>query len=97
VLEISDTGAVALGGESHIVNPLYAARKINATKRISFCMQAAAAGIAFVATLVLMLISEQALMTPVLFALYYLGWTVASLILSFALVNKRTLYLSREK
>ena len=97
VLEISDTGAVALGGESHIVNPLYAARKINATKRISFYMQAAAAGIAFVATLVIMLISGQAFMTPVLFALYYLGWTVASLILSFALVNKRTLYLGREK
>ena len=29
VLEISDTGAVALGGEAHIVNPLYAAKKIN--------------------------------------------------------------------
>ena len=97
VLEISDTGAVALGGESHIVNPLYAARKINTTKRISFYLQAAAAGIAFVATLIIMLISGQAVMTPVLFSLYYLGWTVASLILSFALINKRTLYLGREK
>ena len=97
VLEISDTGAVALGGESHIVNPLYAAKKIYTAKRISFYMQAAASGIAFVATLVLMLISQQALLSPALFGLYYLGWTVASLILSFALINKRTLYLNREK
>ena len=97
VLEISDTGAVALGGESHIVNPLYAAKKINMTKRISFYMQAAAAGIAFVATLVMMLLSQQTLLTPALFGLYYLGWSVASIILSFALVNKRTLYLNREK
>ena len=97
VLEISDTGAIALGGESHIVNPLYAAKKINMTKRISFYMQAAAASIAFVATLVMMLLSQQALLTPALFGLYYLGWSVASVILSFALVNKRTLYLNREK
>ena len=97
VLEISDTGAVALGGESHIVNPLYAAKKINKTKRISFFMQIAAAGIAFVGTLVLMLLSLQSVLTPALFGLYYLAWTVASLILSFVLVNKRTLYLSREK
>ena len=97
VLEISDTGAIALGGESHIVNPLYAAKKINLTKRISFYMQAAAAGIAFVATLVMMLLSQQTLLTPALFGLYYLGWSVASVILSFALVNKRTLYLNREK
>ena len=97
VLEISDTGAVALGGESHIVNPLYAAKKINKTKRISFFMQVAAAGIAFVGTLVLMLLSLQSVLTPALFGLYYLAWTVASLILSFVLVNKRTLYLSREK
>ena len=97
VLEISDTGAIALGGESHIVNPLYAAKKINMTKRISFYMQAAAASIAFVATLVMMLLSQQALLTPALFGLYYLGWSVASIILSFALVNKRTLYLNREK
>ncbi len=97
VLEISDTGAVALGGEAHIVNPLYAAKKINKAKRISFFMQAAAAGIAFVGTLVLMLISQQSILTPALFGLYYLGWTVASLILSFALINKRTLYLNREK
>ena len=97
VLEISDTGAVALCGEAHIVNPLYAAKKINKTRRISFYMQAAAAGVAFVGTLILMLISQQSILTPALFCLYYLGWTVASLILSFALVNKRTLYLSREK
>ena len=97
VLEISDTGAVALGGESHIVNPLYAAKKINKVKRISFYLQAAAAGIAFIATLVTMLVSQQAILTPALFGLYYLGWTVASLILSFTLVNKRTLYLGREK
>lgn len=97
VLEISDTGAVALGGESHIVNPLYAAKKIHTAKRISFYMQAAAAGIAFVATLVMMLLSQQTLLTPALFGLYYLGWSVTSIILSFALINKRTLYLNREK
>ena len=97
VLEISDTGAVALGGERRIVNPLYAAKKINETKRISFYMQAAAAIVSFVGTLVLMLLSKQSLLTPALFGLYYLGWTVASAILSFAFVNRRTLHLEHEK
>ncbi len=97
LLEISDTGAVALGGEEHIVNPLYAAKKINETKRISFYLQAAAAAISCVGTLVLMLLSQETLLTPAVFGLYYLGWTVASAIISFALVNRRTLYLGREK
>ena len=97
VLEISDTGAVALGGEGHIVNPLYAAKKISKTQRLSFYLQVAAAAISCVGTLVLMLLAQQALLTPALFGLYYLGWTVASAITSFVLVNRHTLYLSREK
>lgn len=97
VLEISDTGAVALGGEGHIVNPLYAAKKISKTQRLSFYLQVAAAAISCVGTLVLMLLAQQALLTPALFGLYYLAWTVASAIASFVLVNRRTLYLSREK
>ena len=97
LLEISDTGAVALGGEKRIVNPLYAAKRINQIKRISYYLQAAAASISFVATLVIMLISQQDILTPALFCLYYLGWTMASLVFSFALVNRGTLYLNREK
>ena len=97
LLEISDTGAVALGGEGHIVNPLYAARQINKTKRISFYLQLAACGVAFVGTLILTLLSLSSYLTPMMFGLYYLGWTLASAILSFALVNRRTLYLERKK
>ena len=97
LLEISDTGAVSLSGEGHIVNPLYAAKKVNEVKRISFYLQLAASAISFVGTLVLMLLSLQSHLTPVVFGLYYLGWTVASAILSFALINRRTLYLGREK
>ena len=97
LLEISDTGAVALGGESHIVNPLYAAKKVNEVKRISFYLQLAASAISFLGTLVLMLLSLSFYLTPMLFGLYYLGWTVASAIFSFALINRRTLYLGREK
>jgi len=97
LLEISDTGAVALGGEGHIVNPLYAAKKVNEVKRISFYLQLAASAISFVGTLVLMLLSLQSHLTPAVFGLYYLGWIVVSAILSFALVNRRTLYLGREK
>ncbi len=97
LLEISDTGAVALGGEKHIVNPLYAAKRVNEVKRISFCLQLAASAISFVGTLVLMLLSLSSYLTPMTFGLYYLGWTVASAILSFALINRRTLYLGREK
>ena len=96
-LEISDTGAVSLDGEGHIVNPLYAAAKINETKKITFWMQLVAACVGCVGTLVLMLLSLGAHLTPVVFALYYLGWTLASLILSLVLVNRRTLHLSREK
>lgn len=97
LLEISDTGAVALGGERHIVNPLYAAKKVNEVKRISFYLQLAASVISFVGTLVLMLLSLSSYLTPMVFGLYYLGWTVASAILSFVLVNRHTLYLSRQK
>lgn len=97
LLEISDTGAVALGGEGHIVNPLYAARQINKTKRISCYLQLVACGISFVGTLVLMLLSLSSYLTPLVFGLYYLGWTVATAVLSFILVNRRTLYLERQK
>ncbi len=97
LLEISDTGAIALGGEAHIVNPLYAAKKINETKRLSFYLQAAAAVIACVGVLVAMLLSHQAILTPALFGLYYLAGIVVSAILSGALVNKQTLHLKREK
>ena len=97
LLEISDTGAIALGGEKHIVNPLYAAKRVNEVKRLSFYLQLAASGISFVGTLVLMLLSLTSYLTPMTFGLYYLGWTVASAILSFALINRRTLYLGREK
>ena len=97
VLEISDTGAVSLGGEAHIVNPLYAAKKINKTRRLSFYMQAAAAAIAFLGTLVIMLISQQSILTPILFGGYYLAWILATAILSGVLVSRRTLYLKREK
>ena len=97
LLEISDTGAVALGGEGRIVNPLYAAKKIYAVKRISFYLQLAASIISFVGTLVLMLLSLSSYFTPMVFGLYYLGWTVVSAILAFSLINRRTLYLGREK
>ena len=97
LLEISDTGAIALGGEKHIVNPLYAAKRVNEVKRLSFYLQLAASGISFVGMLVLMLLSLTSYLTPMTFGLYYLGWTVASAILSFALINRRTLYLGREK
>ena len=97
VLEISDTGAVSLGGEAHIVNPLYAAKKINRTKRISFYMQAVASAVAFLGTLVITLLSKQSLLTPALFGTYYLAWIIASTILSFTLISRRTLHLKREK
>ena len=97
VLEISDTGAVSLGGEAHIVNPLYAAKKINQTKRISFYMQAVASAVAFLGTLVITLLSKQSLLTPALFGTYYLAWIIASTILSFTLISRRTLHLKREK
>lgn len=97
LLEISDTGAVSLAGESRIVNPLYAAKKINTAKRISFYLQAAAAAVACIGTLVMMLLSMQSYLTPAVFSLYYLGWTVASIVCTFALVNRHTLHLNREK
>lgn len=97
LLEISDTGVVALGGEEHIVNPLYAAKKVNEAKRLSFGLQLAASAISFAGTLVLMLLSHSSYLTPLMFGLHYLGWTVASAIASFVLVNRRTLYLGREK
>ena len=97
LLEIADSGAIALGGEGRIVNPLYAAKKIYAVKRISFYLQLAASAISFVGILVLMLLSLSSYLTPMVFGLYYLGWTVVSAILSFALINRRTLYLGREK
>ena len=97
VLEISDTGAVALGGEDHIVNPLYAAKKINKAKQIGFCIQAVAAAIACVGTLIIMLLSKQEILTPALFGMYYFAGILASIILSFTLVNKQTLHLKREK
>lgn len=97
LLEISDTGAVALGGESHIVNPLYAAKKINEIRKISFYLQAAAALTACIGTLVLMLLSQQSLLTSAFFGFYYLAWIVVSAILSLSIINKRTLHLKREK
>ena len=97
LLEISDTGAVALGGEARIVNPLYAAKKIYATKKISFLLQALASVAAFVGVLVFMLTSQQAILSPSLFGLHYLAWILASAILSFININKRTLHLRREK
>ena len=97
LLEISDSGAVALGGEGRIVNPLYAAKRVNEVKRISFYLQLAASVVSFIGTLVLMLLSLSSYLTPMVFGLYYLGWTVASAILSFVLVNRHTLYLSRQK
>ena len=97
LLEISDTGAIALGGEAHIVNPLYAAKKIRKAKQISFYLQAVAAVIACLGTLIAMLTSNQAILTPALFGLYYLAWTVVSAILSGVLINKSTLHLKREK
>ncbi len=97
LLDISDTGAVSLGGEGHIVNPLYAAKKIYKAKHIGFMMQLAAAAIAFIGVPAIIFASQQALLTPALFGLYYLGWTVASAVASFILVNKRTLHLTREK
>lgn len=97
LLEISDSGAVSLGGEGRIVNPLYAAKRVNEVKRISFYLQLAASVVSFIGTLVLMLLSLSSYLTPMVFGLYYLGWTVASAILSFVLVNRHTLYLSRQK
>lgn len=97
VLEISDTGAVSLDGERHIVNPLYAAKKVNEAKRFSFYLQLVASAISFVGTLVVMLLSQASFLTPVVFGLYYLGWTVVSAISSFILINRNTLYLSSEK
>ncbi len=97
LLEISDTGAVALGGESHIVNPLYAAKKINETRKLSFYLQAAAALMACIGTLVLMLLSQQSILTSALFGFYYLAWIVVSAILSLSIINKQTLHLKREK
>lgn len=97
VLDISDTGAIALGGETHIVNPLYAAKKINEVKRFSFYLQAIAATVACVGTLVITLLAKQFLLTPALFGLYYLAWIAASAILSGVLINKQTLHLKREK
>ena len=97
LLEISDTGAVALGGEARIVNPLYAAKRIYTTKKISFYLQALASIAAFVSTLVLMLTSQQAILSPSLFGLHYLAWILVSAILSFININKRTLHLRREK
>jgi hypothetical protein len=97
LLEISDTGAIALGGESRIVNPLYAATRIHKTQKWSFYLQAASAVIAFVGTLVLMLSSKQSILTPSLFGLYYLAGIVISTILTFSNINKYTLHLKREK
>ena len=97
LLEIADSGAIALGGEGRIVNPLYAAKKICAVKRISYYLQLAASAISFVGILVLMLLSLSSYLTPMVLGLYYLGWTVVSAILSFALINRRTLYLGRKK
>ena len=97
LLEISDTGVVALGGESRIVNPLYASKKINKVKKWSFYLQAIAATISFVGILVLMLLSKQSLLTPAFMLLYYLAWIIVSAIFSVALINKRTLHLTREK
>ena len=97
VLDISDTGAVALSGEGHIVNPLYAAKKVHTVKRISFYLQLAASVISFAGILILMLLSLSSYLTPLVFGLYYLVWTVISAILSFAIINRRTLYLRREK
>ena len=97
VLEISDTGAVALGGEGHIVNPLYAAKRINKIRHISFWMQVAVAIAACLGSLAIMLISKQSILTPTLFGLCYLIPIVASTILSLSLVSRRTLHLKREK
>ena len=97
VLEISDTGAVALGGERHIVNPLYAAKKVNKVKRLSFYLQLAASAISFVGTLACVLLSHTSFLTPLVFGLYYLGWIVASAIASFVFINRSTLHLGSEK
>lgn len=97
MLEISDTGAVSLDGERHIVNPLYAAKKINKVKHFSFYLQLAASAIAFVGTLAVMLLSKSSLLTPTVFGLYYFAWIVVSAISSFVLINRSTLYLSSEK
>ena len=88
---------MALGGEARIVNPLYAAKKIYATKKISFLLQALASVSAFVGVLVFMLTSQQDILSPSLFGLHYLAWILASAILSFININKRTLHLRREK
>ena len=97
MLEISDTGAVSLDGERHIVNPLYAAKKINKVKHFSFYLQLAASAIAFVGTLAVMLLSKSSLLTPMVFGLYYFAWIVVSAISSFVFINRSTLYLSSEK
>ena len=97
LLEISDTGAIALGGEKRIVNPLYAAKKIAETRKLNFYLQLAAALVACIATLCIMLLSKQDILTPPVLGIYYLGWIIASAISSFININKRTLHLKREK
>ena len=97
LLEISDTGAIALGGEKRIVNPLYAAKKIAETRKSNFYLQLAATLVACIATLCIMLLSKQDILTPPVLGIYYLGWIIASAIFSFININKRTLHLKREK
>ncbi len=97
ILDISDTGAVALGGEDGIVNPLYAAKKVFSATRISHVLQLIAASVGCVGTLILFLLSMQSYLTPIVFGLYSLAWTITSAIVSLVLVNRHTLYLVHKK
>ncbi len=96
-LEISDTGAVSLGNEEHIVYPLYAAKKVYSAKRTALVLQYVITSLGAVGVTLLSLLSLQSYLTPLAIGAFHLLWILISYIVSIALINKQTLYLRRDR
>jgi hypothetical protein len=95
ILELSDSGAVSLGGEERIVHPLYAAKKAHSATRFALIFQLVATLLGFIAATV----SACALhvtLSPLIIGAYHLLCILISTIVTRANINKRTLYLQRQ-
>lgn len=95
VLKESDTGAVALGSTTDIIAPLHAARYVAKAKTLGIHLQIIFSACGALAVILLTLLSQLAILNPLIIAAYHVACVIATLITTRIGINKRILRLQK--
>ena len=96
VVELSDTGAVALGARADLVYPICAAREICRIDRLGWYLRLASLSVGTIAATVFLLLGHADWINGYTIAAYQAFWLLPAAIASHLRINRRTLHIRKQ-